>query len=219
MFVDSILNHLFKRVRGRDLRISPDISSISVLLNLAQRGLVPYLRGLVTRPWLGATKGSFFLGKGCTILSKGLLCIGKNVYIGNYSYLDCLSIDGVNIGNNVKIREGCWLQLTSHYDKLGASVDIGDSVYIRPKSILGAAIRVTMGDRCQLGANVSLIAENHLLSGDAEIFGQGVDQKGITLERDVWIGNNATMHDGVTIGEGSVIGAGAVLTSPCLAAL
>ena len=212
MFLDRVSAVLFKRFRGRDLTISSQISSTAVLLNLAQKGVVPYLRGMATRPWLGATTGSFFLGRGCKILNKRLLRIGRNVYIGNYGYLDCLSVGGVNIGNSVTIREGCWLQLTSRYDQPGASIHIGDNVYIGPRSVLGAAAPITIGERCQFGANVSLVAENHQFSGDADIFDQGVVQKGITIGRDVWIGNNVTVLDGVTIGDGSVIGAGTVLT-------
>ena len=212
MFLDRVLGWVYKRVRGRDLNISPGISATSVLLNLAQKGLGPYARGMAARPFLGASKGGFFLGRGCKILNKGLLSTGKNVYIGNYSYLDCLSVGGVHLGDGVTIREGCWLQLTSHYDKPGASIEIGNNVYIGPRSILGAAAKITIGERCQFGANVSLVAENHEFSGDAEIFDQGVVQKGIAIGRDVWIGNNVTVLDGVTIGDGSVIGAGTVLT-------
>jgi acetyltransferase-like isoleucine patch superfamily enzyme len=157
-------------------------------------------------------KGAFFLGKGCKILNKGLLRMGRNVYIGNYSYLDCLSVGGVQLGDNVTLREGCWLQLSTSYDNPGASITIGNNVYIGPRAILGAAGPLTIGDRCQFGANVSLIAENHEFSGEGEIHGQGTSRKGITVGRDIWMGNNVTVLDGVTIGDGSVIGAGTVLT-------
>ncbi|WP_175528940.1 acyltransferase [Granulicella pectinivorans] len=185
---------------------------MAVLTNLAQKGLVPLIRGTFVKIWLAEARGSFFLGKGCKILNKSMLKIGNNVYIGNYGYLDCLSVDGVTIGNSVTIREGCWVQLTSHYDKPGEGITIGNNVYIGPRSILGAAAQITIGDRCQLGANVSLIAENHAFSGEGDIFEQGVVRKGICIERDVWIGNNVTVLDGVTVGEGSVLGAGTVLT-------
>ena len=38
------------------------------------------------------------------------------------------------------------------------------------------------------------------------------DRYGITIGKDVWMGNNVTVLDGVSVGEGSVIGAGTVLT-------
>jgi acetyltransferase-like isoleucine patch superfamily enzyme len=212
MLSDRVATFLVKRFRGRDLEISPQLSSTAIVANLLQKGLVPYLRGLWARPWLGVTGGNLFLGRGCTILNKGLLRTGKNVYIGNYCYLDCLSVGGVNLGNSVTIREGGWLQLTSRYDRPGASITVGNNVYIGPRSILGAAAQITIGDRCQIGANVSIIAENHDYSGEGDIYDKGVVQKGIHIERDVWIGNNVTVLDGVSVGEGSVLGAGTVLT-------
>ncbi|MHB1701290.1 MAG: acyltransferase [Acidobacteriaceae bacterium] len=212
MLSERIILFLLKRFRGRELKIAPELGAAAVMVNLLQKGFAPYLRGLVAKPWLGAAKGSFFLGKGCKILNRRLLRIGSGVYIGNYGYLDCLSAGGVNIGDSVTIREGCWLQLTSRYDTPGASIEIGNNVYIGPRSILGAAARITIGDRCQFGANVSLVAENHAFSGESDIFDQGVIQKGIAIGRDVWMGNNVTVLDGVEVGEGSVIGAGTVLT-------
>ena len=59
----------------------------------------------------------------------------------------------------------------------------------------------------------SLFAENQKVSDDkVSIKSQGVNQKGITVEDDCWIGSNVTILDGVTIGRGSVIGAGTLVT-------
>ena len=63
------------------------------------------------------------------------------------------------------------------------------------------------------GPKCSLFAENHNFSDtEASIKGQGVNQKGIVIEDDCWIGSNVTILDGVTIGRGSVIGAGTLIT-------
>ncbi len=173
---------------------------------------MPFLRGLFWRPFLGGTNGPVFFGRGCQILAAHKLRVGRNFYLGNYAYLDCYSLGGINIGQNVTIREGCWAQLTSHYDTPGTSITIGNNVYIGPRSILGAGAPITIGDQCQLGANVSLVAENHEFSGEGDIYGQGVSKEGINIGRDVWIGNNVTVLDGVSVGDGSVLGAGTVLT-------
>ena len=64
-----------------------------------------------------------------------------------------------------------------------------------------------------LGPKCSLFAENHVFSDTATtIKSQGVNQKGIVVEDDCWIGSNCVILDGVTIGAGSVIGAGAIIT-------
>jgi acetyltransferase-like isoleucine patch superfamily enzyme len=181
-------------------------------MHLMQKGLGPMLRGALIKPFLRRSRGSFFLGRGCKILNIGKLSVGKNVYIGAYGYLDCMSVGGVSLGDNVTIREGCWLQLTSRYDNPGASVAIGNDVYIGPRAVLGAAAPLTIGDRCQIGANVSLVAENHRFGGEEQIFTQGVIREGIEIGSDVWMGNNVTVLDGVSIGDGAVIGAGTVVT-------
>lgn len=214
MFFDHIVRAVLLRFRGENINISPQLSTASVIFHLAQKGLGPWLRGTLIKPFLGASKGSFFLGRGCKIMCKNKLHVGRNVYIGAYSYIDCLSAGGVTLGNNVTIREGCWLQMTSHYDNPGTQLTIGNSVYIGPRSILGAGEHITIGDRCQFGANISLVSENHVFSGEGEISDQGVSRKGITIGKDVWIGNNVTILDGVSIGDSSVIGAGTVVTRP-----
>ena len=63
------------------------------------------------------------------------------------------------------------------------------------------------------GPKCSLFAENHVFSDiESSIKSQGVQQKGIIIEDDCWIGSNVTILDGVTIGKGSVIGAGTLVT-------
>ena len=210
--MDGIVRMALRRFRGKEVNISPQISAGSVLRHLVQKGLGPFLRGLIVKPFLESSKGAFFLGRGSKILSKNKLRVGKNVYIGAHGYIDCLSIGGVTLGNNVTIRENCWLQLTSRYENPGMSITVGNYVYIGPRAVLGAAAPIVIGDRCQFGANVSLVAENHEFEGSGEIFEQGVSRKGIDIGKDVWIGNNVTVLDGVTIGDGAVIGAGTVVT-------
>ena len=122
---DRTASYIIKRFRGTNVTIAPNLSSSEVLVNLLQKGLIPYLRGSLVRPFLGRSKGNFFLGKGCKIINKNLLRVGRTVYIGNYSYLDCLSVGGVNLGDNVTLREGCWLQMTSGYDNPGAAEPLG----------------------------------------------------------------------------------------------
>jgi acetyltransferase-like isoleucine patch superfamily enzyme len=212
MLVDRTIRAAIKLFRGKELVLAPGIAPTKLLLHVAAKGLAPFIRGILRRPFLGAVSGFLFIGRGCQILSGKYLRVGRNFYLGNYSYMDCLSLGGIDIGHNVTIREGCWTQLTSRYDNPGTSITIGNNVYIGPRSVLGAAAPIAIGDRCQLGANVSLVAENHDFEGSGEIFDKSVTRSGITLGRDVWVGNNVTILDGVSIGDGAVIGAGTVVT-------
>lgn len=70
-----------------------------------------------------------------------------------------------------------------------------------------------IGKNVMFGPKCSLFAENHNFSDtETDIKSQGVNQKGIKIEDDCWIGSNVIILDGVTIGRGSVIGAGTVVT-------
>jgi galactoside O-acetyltransferase len=48
--------------------------------------------------------------------------------------------------------------------------------------------------------------------GDADIRDQPTAFEPVVVERDVWIGANATILPGVRVGRGAVVGAGAVVT-------
>lgn len=71
--------------------------------------------------------------------------------------------------------------------------------------------KIKIGNRVLIGPGTGLFTAIH--PTDPEIRATGIE-KGvdITIEDDVWIGGNATILPGVTIGKGSIIGAGSVVT-------
>lgn len=157
-------------------------------------------------------KFPFFLGKGTRVIHSKYLHTGRYCYIGDFSYVNCLSKKGIKLGERVTIREFAWVQITSDTNNLGEGINIGNNTYIGPRCNLGAAAFLDIGEKCQIGAGVSFIAENHQFSAKIAIHEQGVSRKGIIIGNDCWIGNNAIILDGVTVGEGVVIGAGSVVT-------
>lgn len=183
------------------------------IIYLFRKGAIPLLRFIKFRIFSqGQHSFPSFIGKNCVISHSQHLTTGTGFYLGPNSYLDCLSSNGVHIGNNVTIREFAWLQLTSSLKMPGTRIEIGSDTYIGPRVNLGAAAPVVIGSKCQIGAGVSFVAENHEFSADTEIFSQGVSRKGISLGNDCWIGNNVIFLDGVSLGNGCVVGAGAVVT-------
>ncbi|MGK0385876.1 MAG: acetyltransferase-like isoleucine patch superfamily enzyme [Patiriisocius sp.] len=205
------INSILTRVRGKNISGYGGLSASQALLYLLQKGLFPAIRGLMFRLFLGSVKGILFIGKGVNILSPSKLYVGKNFFIGNFSYINCYSKSGVNIGDNVTIREFAWLQLTSSLENPGDEITIGDGTYIGPRVNLGAGASINIGCNCQFGANVSFVAENHLFNEGDKIYEQGVTRKGIKIGNDCWFGNGVIILDGVSIGDGVVIGAGAVV--------
>ncbi len=71
---------------------------------------------------------------------------------------------------------------------------------------------ITLGDGTRIASGAVLYAFDHGLAPDRAIRDQPVRSRGITLGQDVWIGANAGVTDGVTIGDHAVVAMGAVVT-------
>lgn len=71
---------------------------------------------------------------------------------------------------------------------------------------------ITIGRSVLLGPGVVLACAGHPMNPNQRMSGAFETSAPITLEDGVWIGANAVVCGGVTIGRGSVIGAGSVVT-------
>ena len=72
---------------------------------------------------------------------------------------------------------------------------------------------VTIGCHVNLAQGITVTALNHNFeASDKRIDEQGVSTTPVIIEDDIWIGANAVILSGVTIGNHSVVAAGAVVT-------
>ena len=72
---------------------------------------------------------------------------------------------------------------------------------------------VTIGSHVNLAQGITVTALNHNFKDpDKRIDEQGVSTAPVIIEDDIWIGANAVILPGVTIGNHSVVAAGAVVT-------
>ena len=72
---------------------------------------------------------------------------------------------------------------------------------------------VTIGSHVNMAQGITITALNHNFQDpEKRIDEQGVSTRPITIHDDVWIGANAVILPGVTIGRHAVIAAGAVVT-------
>ena len=173
---------------------------------------MPLLRGLWYRLFLRKSSWPLFVGQGVKLKFGYLMKTGRSVSLGDHVRINALSLGGVQLGDRVSIREGSIIQLTSHIDKLGESVEIEDDVYIGPYAFIGASAKIRIGARTLIGPKLTIIAEQHEFKGLRSVFHQGVSRVGVAIGQDCWIGANVTILDGVDVGNNCVIGAGAVVT-------
>jgi acetyltransferase-like isoleucine patch superfamily enzyme len=90
---------------------------------------------------------------------------------------------------------------------------IGARSYIGPNSVLFGAGRIEIGESALISPGVVITSHQHTFArDDLDVREQPLQFGRVVIERDVWVGANATILPGVRLGEGSVVGAGAVVT-------
>lgn len=89
-------------------------------------------------------------------------------------------------------------------------VKIGNNTYIAGNANIGCASEISIGNDCAISWNVTII-DSDFHSWSLEGIKKEMTMP-IIIENHVWIGNNAIILKGVTIGEGSIVGAGSVVT-------
>lgn len=90
-------------------------------------------------------------------------------------------------------------------------VIIGDHTRVGIHNTIIGPVRI--GNHVNLAQGIVVTALNHNFSDPSKrIDEQGVATKEVTIEDDVWIGANAVILPGVTIGSHAVVAAGSVVT-------
>lgn len=114
----------------------------------------------------------------------------------------------------------------------GRIAPVGEGTKIQPRVYFGSGSRISIGKHCQINEEVRLfcvtMGDHVMIAPRVSILGgkvhnhsrrdvpmtmQGETDKGdVIIGDDVWIGIQAVVMAGVTIGNGAIIAAGAVVT-------
>ncbi|MBD1395405.1 acyltransferase [Mucilaginibacter glaciei] len=171
------------------------------------------IRGVWKRFFFRNTAGLLFIGKKVTIKHAYLLTAGKNFIIDDNTYINALSFDGIVVKDNVSIARDCTLICTGIVSQKGKGITIGHNTGINCNAYLGGQGGIDIGNDVIIGPGVKVFSENHNYADmNVIIKDQGVSRNKVSIKNNCWIGANATILAGVTIGEGSIIAAGTVLT-------
>jgi acetyltransferase-like isoleucine patch superfamily enzyme len=110
----------------------------------------------------------------------------------------------ISIGVRASVAAECFVH---------GPVELGDESSLNARVTLdGGRAGIRIGPRCRIATGVAMFAFDHGIAPDAPVLSQPVRSRGIVLGEDVWVGANAGITDGVTVGDHAVVAMGAVVT-------
>lgn len=139
----------------------------------------------------------------------------KNIIIGDNSRIlsGCHLIASrgrISIGNNVHLNRGNIL----YAERKNSSISIGNGTEVNDMTGMYSCGKIVIGENTLIGPGVKLIAYNHAFSdSEKNIKDQGLVPGDIHIGNNCWIGANAVILAGVTIGDGAIVAAGAVVVN------
>jgi acetyltransferase-like isoleucine patch superfamily enzyme len=167
-----------------------------------------FLRGKCYRFLLRKVgKGTVF-GKDVVLRCPGRISLGQRVMIDDYAVLDAKGENSsLELGDQILLGRSTILSCNDSILTIGNFVSFGPFCFLASRSVL------------RIGSNVAIGAGTYFLGGghahddpDTAVIHQARLSKGIIVEDNAWIGIDAKILDGVTIGRNSIVGAGAVVS-------
>lgn len=118
----------------------------------------------------------------------------------------------ISLGERCKLEHGISLNFDGSWLP-GPAIVIGDDVWIGAGCEFNIHEKIVIGSHSMIAAGCRFIDSDHGYSDRAIPMRQQVGQKSpILIHEDVWLGANAVVLKGVTIGRGAIVGAGAIVT-------
>jgi acetyltransferase-like isoleucine patch superfamily enzyme len=135
------------------------------------------------------------------------LRLGRKCKIHDGASIDVSRGPGVVLGDQVTVNRYAYIQGEA------GGVRLGNRVELNNFAIVNGTGGVDIGDDTLVGPGARIISYEHGIAAAATIRSQPTRALPIRIGQDVWIGANAVILAGVSVGDGAVIGAGAVVTS------
>ena len=213
--IKKVLQSVIRKSKNPEFSFDKAITN-SILLSFVWRMSWSLLRGLKL-VFFGKLPILLFLGRGVHLINVRNIQFGKNVYIGEYSFIDSLGKEPIMIGNSVRIGAFSRIITSVTFGNMGKGITIGDNVSIGEFSCIGGAGGLIIGEGTIIGSYLSTHPENHVFTDlETPIRLQGVTRKGIKVGKNCWLGAKVTILDGVSIGDNCIVAAGAVVTKTFL---
>ena len=158
-------------------------------------------------------RGTVF-GFGVVVRQPKKIALGESVVISEYCVLDGRSekdVLSLEVGDRSILSNNVMLSCKN------GSITVGEDVGLNAQTIIQSTTgnAVTIGDNCVIGQRCLVIGGgNYDISNRNDLIRTSpiVDDGGVTVENNVWLGANVSVLGGVTVGQGSVAGTGAVVS-------
>lgn len=144
-------------------------------------------------------------------LARRGLRLDRSCYVGPGVSLgpdNKTSLNGV-----VEVADSCELNQGVELNSWGGSIRIAPRVWLGPYVVIYGHGGVEIGEQTLVSMHCTILSSNHAIPPMGTLIRDVPDELLPTkIGRDVWIGANAVILGGVTIGDGAVVAAGAVVT-------
>jgi acetyltransferase-like isoleucine patch superfamily enzyme len=161
------------------------------------------------RARLGALGTDCHIDPGVNFQYPGRIHLGDGVGIGRNATLraNTEANPGISLGKGVNINDAVVINANR------GSVSLGERSWLGPFCLVYGNGGVTIGCNVLVAGHTTINTVSHAAERcDIPINDQPVLTDPVVIEDDVWIGLNAVILQGVTLGRGAIIGAGAVVT-------
>lgn len=137
------------------------------------------------------------------------------------NFMDRTDIAGINaVASQLLGESDAHITPPFHCD-FGKNITTGKNFYVNANCTILDVAKVTIGDNCLIGPNVSIYTAGHPIHPISRNSGYEYG-KSVTIGDNVWIGGSSVICPGVHVGSNVVIGAGSVVTKDipdwCIAA-
>lgn len=143
-------------------------------------------------------------------LQRQGLCLDRSCYVGPGISLGSDAVGKVN--GTVEVADSCELSHGVELNPWRGSIRIARRVWLGPYVVIYGHGGVEIGEQTLISMHCAILSSNHSIPPMGRLIRDLPDELLPTkIGRDVWIGANAVVLGGVSIGDGAVIAAGSVV--------
>jgi acetyltransferase-like isoleucine patch superfamily enzyme len=140
--------------------------------------------------------------------------LNPRTYLHAFKLLNYYRYTHVDEVRKMRLGAGVRISPTASFSN-GHNIELRDNVRVGANCTIWAGPgsgKILLKEDVLLGPNVMMTAANYRFNDGSPVTDQAMAEGDIVIGRDVWLGYNAVVLPGVTIGDGAIVAACAVVT-------